>query len=248
MKMECQSNLEEKESTTMFDPNNQNTLPASYPNDPSLSHPPSHTINHSPLPTRHPRSRVLWGCLTFLTLVTLALLLVVKAISVVTTPGYFPPIFLQQLPVPLLLTIGVGPILVIGLVIGIARRQLRQVMGVTGGLALIAFIALGELWAGFINPYVSLTSTGFAISAVEISTGTPFHLQNPADGVRQVLCLGIDQTCQPQDGAPMVLNQGMQVQPGQIVTFSFDTTGTYHITSKVSPGMNLSVDVGEPSD
>lgn len=116
------------------------------------------------------------------------------------------------------------------------------------GLALVAFIALGELWAGFINPYVSLTSTGFAISAVEISTGTPFHLQNPADGVRQVLCLGIDQTCQPQDGAPMVLNQGMQVQPGQIVTFSFDTTGTYHITSKVSPGMNLSVDVGEPSD
>lgn len=197
---------------------------------------------------RHPRSHVLWGCLIFLTLATLVLLLVVKALSLVNTPGYFPPVFLQQLPVPLFLTIGVGPILMIRLVIGIARRTLGKVMGVTGALALVAFITLGEFWAGFINPYISTTHTGFAVNAVEISTGTTLHIQNPVDSVTQVLCIGLNQKCQPQDGAPTVLNQGVQVQPGQIVTFTFDTNDTYHITSKGMTDMNLSVDARQPSD
>jgi hypothetical protein len=242
----------------MFDPNNQNTLhtpsdPASQsnPNNPSHSNPQFDARNPYPRPSRKPPERGLWGWLAYLTLVLFLMVVMVGSISLGNnpSPSYFPPIFVQQLPVQLLLAIGIGSIAVLWLLIGISlRTPLSHLMGEVGALSLLAFVALAYFWAGFINPYVSMTRTSFPRSSVSISSGTTLHVQNPADGVTQILCIGINQKCQPEHGAPDVLNQGIRVQPGQIVTIPFAIIGEYHITSETMPGMNLFVDVGDGSD
>lgn len=237
----------------MFDPNDQNKLqpldsPASssHSNHPSHANAPLDTRKQYPRSSRKLRSRVLWGCLTFLTLV---LLLVVGINSVGNSPNYFPPALAQQFPVQVFLLIGVGTILVLALLLGIFRRTpLRKPLGGTVGLVLLALFVVAVLWHALISPYVSITRTSFLRNSVSLSNGDTLHLQNPADGVTQILCIGVDQKCQPENGAPGTLNHGIRVQPGQSVTITFDTDGNYHITSETTPGMNLSVDVSTPVD
>ena len=231
----------------MFDPNDQNTLHAIYdPASHSHANPPLDTLKQYPRSSRKPRSRVLWGVLAFLTLI---LLLVVGVNSVGDSPNYFPPALTQQLPAQVFFLIGVGTILVLALLLGIFRRTpLRKPLGWTVGLVLPTLVVVAVLWNAFINPYVSLTRTSFLRNSVSLNNGETLHLHNPADGVTQILCIGIDQKCQPEDGAPGTLNHGIRVQPGQSVTITFDTDGTYHLTSETTPGMNLSVDVSTPDD
>ncbi len=237
----------------MFEPNDRNTLhtlydPTSHSHSNHLSHvdPPLDTLKQYPRPSRKPRSRVLWGGLAFLALV---LLLVMGVNSVGDRPNYFPPALAQQLPAQVFFLIGVGTILVLALLLGIFRRtSLRKPLGWTVGLVLLALVVVAMLWNAFINPYVSMTHTSFLRNSVSLSNGETLHLQNPADGVTQILCLGVDRKCQPENGAPGMLNHGIRVQPGQSVTIIFDTDGTYHLTSETTPGMNLSVDVSTPVD
>lgn len=237
----------------MFDPNDQHTLqthsdPASHSrlNYSSHANPPSDTLKQYPRPSRKPRSRVLWGCLAFLTLV---LLCVVGAIFLRNSPNYFPPILAQQISVQAFFFTGLGAILALVLLLGIFRRTpLRKPLVWTIGLFLLTLVATVALWGILVHPYVSMTRTSFIRASVSLNNGEALHLQNPADGVTQILCIGVDQKCQPENGAPAALNHGIRVLPGQSVTITFDTDGTYHLTSETTPGMNLSVDVSTPDD
>lgn len=226
----------------MFHSNDQNTLSTIYDSaSSSHSNAPLNTFKHSP---RSSRPRILWGGLAFLILV---LSLVVGGNALGNSPNYFPPPSAQQLPAHMFFWIGLGTLLVLVLLLGVFRRTpLRKPLGWTIGLVLLALVSGACLWGIFVNPYVSMTRTSFLRPSVSINTGQTLHLQNPANGVTQILCLGVDQKCQPEDGAPGVLNHGIRLQPGQSVTITFDTDGDYHITSETTPGINLSVDVSTP--
>ncbi len=215
--------------------------PHSHTNHPSTSSPQLEAPRPYPCSTR---SRGLWRFLAFLILV---LLFVVGAISLGDRPNYFPPTLAQQLSVQVVLLIGFGVMLVLALLQGIFRRTpLRKPLLWSMGFLLLAFIAVGWLWSTFINPYVGMTNSSFVRNSVSISNGETLHMQNPADGVTQIICIGVDQKCLPEKGAPDALNHGIRVQPGQSVTITFATNGDYHITSTTMPGMNLSVDLRSP--
>ena len=86
-----------------------------------------------------------------------------------------------------------------------------------------------------------MTATGFTSTSVQITEGQTLHFQNPANGVPQTLCTGVDQACQAESGAPESLNKGILVLPGQTMAVRFAFGGTYHITSANTPGMNITV-------
>ena len=94
--------------------------------------------------------------------------------------------------------------------------------------------------ASFI-PRVDLTRTGFSISYVSIVEGGTVTFDNPSDGVTQVLCLGTDQQCDPYASSSLQLAQGLVLHPGQSVSIVFSRYGTYQITSKTTPHMNLTI-------
>lgn len=173
-------------------------------------------------------------------------------------PSYFPSISLQQLPqsplFPIIIAIcaGLGGVLIIlkrlhGIYSGAIKALLASLLVVLLTFLLVTFVIGGVLYSLFVNPYVSMTRTGFVRNSVDLSTGEILSLQNAADGVTQVLCIGVNQKCQPESGAPDVLNHGLRVRPGQVVTVTFNTPGGYSITSETTPGMNLSIDVTTPS-
>ncbi|HEY0753528.1 MAG TPA: hypothetical protein VGD98_06165 [Ktedonobacteraceae bacterium] len=237
----------------MFNPNDQNTLQAlsdpasgSHANQPSHANPQLNALKQYPRSSRKPRSRGFWGYLAFPILI---FLLVVGVIFLGDRPDYFPPPLIQQFSVQVFFLSGIGAMIVLALLLGIFRRTpLRKPLLWSMGLLLLAFIAVGWLWSSFINPYVGMTRTSFIRNSVSISNGESLHLQNPADGVTQIICIGVNQKCQPENGAPGALNHGMRIQPGQRVTITFANNGEYHITSATTPGMNLSVDVSTPDD
>lgn len=237
----------------MFDPNDQGILqthsdPAFHfhSNHPSDANPPLNTLKQYPRPRRKLRSRVLWGCLTFLILV---LLCMVGAISLRNSPNYFPPTLAQQISVQAFFFLGFGGILALVLLLRIFwRTPLREPLAWTIGLSFLTLVATVALWGILVHPYVSMTRTNFVRTSVSLNNGETLHLQNPADGVTQTLCIGVDQKCQPENGAPAALNHGIRVLPGQSITIPFDTDGTYHLTSETTPGMNLSIDVSTPDD
>jgi hypothetical protein len=199
-------------------------------------------------PTRRTR-----GPRGFLLLLALIVLLAGGGFFLNHLPDYTPPTFLEQLPdklplLPLILAIG-GTLL---LLILLGRIFQRTPLGNMIGrllVALIFVIVIGVFgWLFFINPYVGMTKTGFIRNSVSISNGSVLHLQNSSDGVTQTLCIGVDQKCQHEDGAPSSLQHSIRVQPGQTLDISFPTDGTYHITSENTPGMNMTVSVTTPDD
>lgn len=108
----------------------------------------------------------------------------------------------------------------------------------------VVAISIGLFWHVFVNPNISMTSTGFLrTTAVDINDGDTIHFRNPANGVTQILCIGVDQHCQPKSGDPSQLDSGLIVQPGQTVSVAFDTDGMYQITSKTTPNMNITINV-----
>ena len=207
-------------------------------------------LKHYPRPGRGRRSHGFWRFLASLVVVLLCVVgAVVGAISLRNSPNYFPPTLAQQISVQGFILTGLGCILVLVLLLGVFRRTpLRKPLAWIIGLFLLTLVATGALWSILVNPYVSMTRTSFVRASVSLSNGETLHLQNPADGVTQILCIGVDQKCQPENGAPAALNHGIRVLPGQSVTIPFDTDGDYHITSATAPGMNLSIDVSTPED
>ena len=198
-------------------------------------------------PYRRPRSRGLWGCLTLL---ILALLLSSAGIFYLKNQPDSAPLKLSgQFSVSLVFLIGIGIVIVLALLQKIFRRTfLDKLLSGTLTLLLVASLVVFLYWDFFINPYVGMTPTSFTRASVNIDIGETLHFQNPSNGVAQILCIGINQKCQAESGAPDLLNRGIRVQPGQTVDIKFDTDGIYHITSENTPGMNITVHVITPDE
>jgi hypothetical protein len=95
------------------------------------------------------------------------------------------------------------------------------------------------------NPNIDMTRTGFTRTSVHINPGETLHFQNPADGVMQVLCIGVDQRCQPEYVGPPFY-RGLTIRPGQTVDVVFEASNVYSITSTTTPHMNITISVDIP--
>ena len=90
---------------------------------------------------------------------------------------------------------------------------------------------------------LDVTASGFTRNTVEITEGETVHIVNHSNIV-QVLCLGLDRTCDAGALAPGILSApGVRLAPGASVDVAFQLYGTYHVTSKSMPKVNVQITV-----
>jgi hypothetical protein len=134
----------------------------------------------------------------------------------------------------------------------VARGRRSKPLGnlVKGLFALLLIVAFCSLvWFVSLNPSIDMTRTGFLRTAtVNINDGHAIDFSNSNNGVTQILCVGVDQHCQPSAGDPPQLDCGLVIQPGQTVSVVFDFDGEYQLTSKTTPHMNITVSVRANED
>jgi len=93
-------------------------------------------------------------------------------------------------------------------------------------------------------PEVDMMSNGFSPQTLEITEGETIHFVNRSSTVTQVLCLGTNNRCDPYAELPRGLKSpGIRIAPGQAKDVVFDFYGTFHVTSLMGSGMNLTVTV-----
>ncbi len=112
-------------------------------------------------------------------------------------------------------------------------------------LFVIAFILVIAAYNSFHKPpEVDMMKTGFVPQKLEITEGQTIHFVNRSSTITQVLCLGTDKRCDPYAVLPRGLKSpGIRIAPDQAKDVVFDFYGTFHVTSIVVPGMNLTVTV-----
>ena len=112
-------------------------------------------------------------------------------------------------------------------------------------LFVIAFVLVITAYNSFHKPpEVDMMTTGFVPQKIEITEGETIHFVNRSSTITQVLCLGTDNRCNPLAVLPRGLKSpGIQIGPDQAKDVVFDFYGTFHVTSIVVPGMNLTVTV-----
>jgi hypothetical protein len=94
------------------------------------------------------------------------------------------------------------------------------------------------------SPEVDVTITGFVPQNIEITEGETIHFVNRSSTLTQILCLGLNQSCNRYAILPHGLTSpGVQIAPDRAKDVVFDYFGTFHITSTTVPGMNLTVTV-----
>jgi plastocyanin len=134
------------------------------------------------------------------------------------------------------------------LISGKRERPIRSLAATFLGLTIFAFFIVLLIWGSVFNPNIGMTRTSFMRTTVSIDNGTTVHFHNPADGATQILCVGVNQRCRAGDSDPSQLDRGLVIQPGQTVNVAFYADGTYQITSKTTPNMNLTIDVTTPDN
>ena len=93
-------------------------------------------------------------------------------------------------------------------------------------------------------PEVNVMLNGFSPQNLEIPEGQTVHFVNRSSTVTQVLCLGTNNHCDPYAELPRGLKSpGIRIAPGQAKDVVFDFYGTFHVTSLMGSGMNLTVTV-----
>jgi plastocyanin len=93
-------------------------------------------------------------------------------------------------------------------------------------------------------PEVDVMSNGFSPQQLEITEGQTIHFVNHSSTITQVLCLGTNNHCDPYAALPRGLKSpGIRLAPGQAKDVVFDFYGTFHVTSLIGSGMNLTVTV-----
>ena len=112
-------------------------------------------------------------------------------------------------------------------------------------LFLIAFALVIAAYESFHKPpEVDMMSNGFAPKQLEITEGQTIHFVNRSSSITQVLCLGTNNRCDPYAVLPRGLKSpGIRITPGQAKDVVFDFYGTFHVTSIMGSGMNLTVTV-----
>jgi plastocyanin len=112
-------------------------------------------------------------------------------------------------------------------------------------LFVIVFILVIAAYNTFHKPpEVDMMTTGFVPQTIEITEGETIRFVNRSSTTTQVICLGIDNHCDPYSVLPRGLKSpGIRIAPNQANIVVFDFYGTFHITSTTVPGMNLTVTV-----
>lgn len=90
---------------------------------------------------------------------------------------------------------------------------------------------------------VTMTQNGFAQTSVTVKEGQTVDFANDPSGYERTLCIGQNGTCQQGARGPSNLTQGggMLLRPGASKDVTFDTPGTYHLTSANQGAINLTV-------
>jgi plastocyanin len=112
-------------------------------------------------------------------------------------------------------------------------------------LFVIAFAIVIVAYESFHKPpEVDVMSNGFSPQKLEITEGQTIHFVNHSSSITQVLCLGMNNHCDPYAALPRGLKSpGIQLAPGQAKDVVFDFYGTFHVTSTIGSAMNLTVTV-----
>jgi plastocyanin len=100
-------------------------------------------------------------------------------------------------------------------------------------------------------PQVDVLSASFTPQTIRIPEGEALRFVNRSSTITQVLCVGVDKRCdRPGLVSPLQVppprslqSPGIRIAPDQTREVVFDTQGTFHITSTVAAGMNLTVTV-----
>ena len=143
--------------------------------------------------------------------------------------------------------LGVIGIVLLIVIVALTRASRGTVLGKLLGRLSTMMVMVGVvvvlLWTTFLNPHIGMTRTGFTTTYVSIFSHNKVTFQDPTDGVTQILCIGTDQQCEklPLVDYPSQLTPGLVIQPGQSVSIEFDHAGSYYITSKNTPHMNLKI-------
>ena len=151
------------------------------------------------------------------------------------------------------IVLGVIGLVLIIMVLILARATRGTVVGkLLAGVStvlVLAGVVVFLLWSTFLNPHIGMTRTGFTTTYVSIFSHNKVTFENPSDGVTQVLCIGTDQQCEnhPLVDYPSQFTPGLTIQPGQSVSIEFDHAGTYYLTSKNTPHMNVKIVVTGPN-
>jgi len=122
-------------------------------------------------------------------------------------------------------------------------------LGRVGLLALSVglLFALGACGGGADNApnTVSMDQAEFHLSALTVRAGETVHFVNPANGDPHALCIGKENQCAPQSGAPEQLNTTTPVatNPGDTLDIVFPTAGTYIVICTLHPGMQVTITV-----
>lgn len=117
-------------------------------------------------------------------------------------------------------------------------------------LFIVAFLLVIIAYNQFHQPpEVDVMATAITPQNIEITEGQSIRFVNRSSSTTQILCLGSNRSC---DGLPYLTLQlpppefkspGLRLVPGQAKDIVFDADGTFHVTSTVVPGINLTVTV-----
>ena len=112
-------------------------------------------------------------------------------------------------------------------------------------LFVIAFAIVIVAYESFHKPpEVDVMSNGFSPQKLEITEGQTIHFVNYSSSITQVVCLGTNNRCDPYAALPRGLKSpGIRMAPGQTKDVVFDFYGTFHVTSTIGSGKNLTVTV-----
>ncbi len=123
-------------------------------------------------------------------------------------------------------------------------RVLFSIIGIPL-LFVISFAIVIAVYENFHKPpEVDVMSNGFSPQKLEITEGQTIHFVNHSSTITQILCLGTNNHCDPYTALPRGLKSpGVRLAPGQAKDVVFDFYGTFHVTSTMGSGMNLTVTV-----
>jgi len=127
-------------------------------------------------------------------------------------------------------------------------RPLWQ-LGLVGlAVMVVVLLALGACGGGGADNApntVSMDLAEFHQNGLTVKAGETVHFANPANGDPHALCIGKDNQCAPQPGAPDKLNTTTPVttNPGDTLDVVFPTAGTYLVICTLHPGMQVTITV-----
>lgn len=110
-------------------------------------------------------------------------------------------------------------------------------------------LLMGVVLAGCGGPApneVDMGVAAFQQNAVTIKAGEAVHfVDSPTGGGVHALCVGSGLTCEPQPGAPAVLNstQALTFTQGDTRDIVFPNAGVYHVVCTIHPAMEVVITV-----